>query len=552
MKKSILALMFTATLLLTGCKNNKNGNKKGDIVNDLVLKANTREIKKSIYSDFNLSNYEINVQNIAKVVHNDGFLIITNTDNELYFYSAFSHSLICGPVSENNYQTFASNVAGGYLRVTENGETDVYDGLGNYLIKKSKTPFSSVTITNPNTADTLYQYVCDVKFDNQHYYFAYKDDGSAQLVTTIYTDGNGEYGPGSSYQGLTYSSLRKYGHEGYKLFKNSSRYIVFDKNNQEISSFSDPMGDAEFFVGDFLIYQNSTKLKETDSNYDYIDAAGDKFSLETYKINYLTAKKETLKINYLIGANENDVKPFASEKGVYSYVYANLRTISEKKILNNVVETYILDSAGALHDNVTGIDLGSFQRFGNNYYNTASKTIYDGNLNEITIFNEMSPIKSDNAQLIIGSLDGKYGAVNSEGKIAIPFEYDRIFGDYLSNNQLLAIYNGTLCVVSFDALACKSSIVRTFAGYDNINYESSASGDCGVFRISGSATSEQGYPNYLSLFSSSPVNIKTNLTANMQTIVSSAEAVNKTSFSVLETIGENLSSFRSATITISR
>ena len=38
------------TLLLPGCKNNKNKNKKGDVINNLVLQANVQAKRKNIYS----------------------------------------------------------------------------------------------------------------------------------------------------------------------------------------------------------------------------------------------------------------------------------------------------------------------------------------------------------------------------------------------------------------------------------------------------------------------------------------------------------------------
>ena len=66
MKKSaILSIALMSVLLHTGCKKNKNSNKKGDVVNDLLLKANTKEERKYIYSSYNLTQNEILLENIA-------------------------------------------------------------------------------------------------------------------------------------------------------------------------------------------------------------------------------------------------------------------------------------------------------------------------------------------------------------------------------------------------------------------------------------------------------------------------------------------------------
>lgn len=541
MNKKIFILVLTSTLLFTGCSK-KNANKKGDVVNDAVLKANTKEIKKSIYSDYELANRSLPVENISKVIYDNGFLIITDTEGKYSYYSVIKDALICGPKVGNDYQTYPSTVAGGYLRVTSEGVTNIYDALGNTLIANSEQPFTLIEITNNNPEIIYDGYYCEVKIDTSRHYFTYSSDGTATLVTTISSDGGSDFGPGSSVQGITYTSLKNYGHEGYKRYKNSGRYIIFDKNNQEVSSFSDPVGEAEFFVGDYLYYQNSTKLADTDSNYDYINQAGEKFSLETYKINYLTAKKETVNLKYVFGTGANDIKPFFSDKSVYSYVYANVRTISDKKVLNKSIETFIIDSNGALHDNVTGIDMGSFERFGKNYYNTESKTIYDGNLNELSILSEINPSKNDNSQLIIGQVDGNYGAVNSEGKVVIPFEYQMIYPSYLSNNSLLALYNGKLSQVSFDTTACTSRIAKTYEGY---TYKSHLG--AGVFELDKSSKSY-----YASLFTDAPSDLVVNPSATLTINTNRADVINKAVLSVLETEAGALSSYRSGSINISR
>jgi len=542
MNKKIFILALTSTLLFTGCSK-KNANKKGDVVNDAVLKANTKEIKKSIYSDYNLTNRSLPVENISKVIYQDGFLIITDTEGKYSFYSVIKDSLICGPVAENNFETDDSKVSGGFLRVTEAGVTNIYDALGNNLIANLEQPFTSITFNDSYELISDYDgYYCEIKIDSNSHYFTYASDGSATLVTTISSDGGSDFGPGSSVQGITYTSLKNYGHEGYKRYENSGRYIIFDKNNQEVSSFSDPAGEAEFFVGDYLYYQNSTKLADTDSNYDYINQAGEKYSLETYKINYLTAKKESVNLKYVFGTNPLDVRPFFSDKSVYSYVYANVRTISDKKVLNKAVETYIIDSNGALHDNVTGIDMGAFERFGKNYYNTGSKTIYDGNLNEISILTDITPSKNENSQLIIGQIDGNYGAVNSEGKVVIPFEYQMIYSSYLSNNSLLALYNGKLSQVSFDATNCTSRISKTYTDY---SYKSLLG--AGVFELD-----KGGKSYYASLFSDAPSDLVVNPSATLTINASYADVINKAALSVLETEAGALSSYRSGSINISR
>ncbi len=540
MNKKLFILPIVLLLALSGCKGKKNGNKKGDVINDLVLKANTKVDKKYIFSNFDLVNKALPVENISvvNVLGAPGFLEIVDTAAKKHYYSIVKGEVICSTTS-GTVRTFPSSLAGGFISVTEDGRTSVYDALGNTLVKDNEQTIDTLEALDyiEPTSGTAAAHII---INQRHQYFVYDANGLASLTLTL-VNGDSDYEQGSSLQGITYESLDNYGHIGYKKFKSSGRYVIFDSSNNEVASFTDPTCDTEFFVGDYLIYQTSVKLDDNNNSYDYIDPSGDRYSLETYRINYLTAKKEAIDVKYVLGTNENDIKPFFNDKGVYSYSYANLRTISDKKILSNTTETYIIDGAGALHDNVTGISLGSFVRFGNNYYNTASKTIYDGYLNEISILDGLQPEFVTNAELIICQKDGNFGAVNHEGKIAIPFDYEKIYTNYLTDHYLLAMRNGVLYKITFDARQCVISQVKPLEGYNSVSYVNAETvglnginNGAAIYCISGSATSGQAYGNYLSLLSDTPINIQSDATSVMTTKISTAEAINKSVFGKLE------------------
>ena len=536
-------------LSLTGCKG-KNKNKKGDVVNDLVLKANTKEVTKYLYSNFNLQTATLPVSNIANINNsNPGFLEIVDTSGKTHFYSLIKGEVVVSETIgiDDVVSIKTSTLTGGYLRITKNGKTSVYDALGNILVDKYEN-VTSVSMEDNNdfpASGELAKISIQTSSGNTTYFFKYDESGVASVVLT-----NGDsFEPGSSMQGVKYSSLDNFGHPGYKIYSSSSRYVIFDNNNNEVASFTDPNADVEFFIGDYLVYQNSIKLDDNNNNYDYISTSGERFSLETYRINYLTAKKEAVKVKSVLAPG---VKPFFNDKGVYTYCYANLQTISDKKNLSSTIETYIIDSNGSLHDNVTGIDLGAFVRFGNNYYNTASETIYDGYLNELSILGDMLPSYQENAELIICQTNGNYGAVNHEGKVAIPFEYDMIYTQYLSDSTLLAVKNGKLCKISFNARQCVSSVVKEFSGYTTVNYlhNDNNGGGAAIYEISGSATAAQAYPNYFSLSSDNPVNVQTNAASEMTVKLNTANAINRCAFATLEKVGGDYL-FKTSIISIS-
>ena len=541
------------SLCVVGCSKKNSGNKKGDVVNDVVLKANTTEIRKNIFSNYSLNNIDLSSYSIDSIFYSNGFIFASGTKNAAPFYGIYSvlaDSFVYQASYEFITQTYPSSIAGGFIRIVDNaGKTSIIDGIGNVLISETPQSYLVASVTsgyNPNGT-----YYADVRFDNYRQYFLYNSDGSAKLYASSQGD---EYDPGSTIPGMNYVKLDEYGHPGYQRILNSSRYIIFDDKGNEIASFSDPQADVEFFVGDYMIYQNSIKLDSNNDKYDYINEVGERFSLETYKINYLKAKKESIDVKYVLSVGE-PVKPLFSEKKVYSYVYANLKTISNKKLLSSATETYIIDSSANLHDNVTGIDLGSFERFGNNYYNTSSKTIYDGNLNELSILTDMNPVKCDNGDIIVCEMEGKYGAINPNGKVVIPFVLSNVYTNYVSDNALLGVYDGVLSIVKFNSESCTYHIDKTFSGINTVSYLFDDGGTGvggGIYRFSGSATSGQSYPSFFSLAGESYEDLNLDNTAYLSSYVSVSHVINKCRFVVLETKGNSLSSLRSSIINISR
>ena len=535
-KISILTLSLLSLVLLTGCNKDKHSNKKGDVVNNLLLKANTKDVKKYIYGQYNLQDKDILLENIADIDYSNGFLVITTEDSRKTFYSVTTNEFIASDLSINDYVTFPSNVAGGYLKITLDGLTTIYDGLGNVLIDNSYESFVTLVI-NSGIDDKNRDY-CDIVFgtgeSERHQYFTYSN-GVPTLLKVLDSDDD-QYGSGSSLQGIEYVSLDEYGHPGYTRYKNSGRYVIFDDNNIEIASFTDPSADTKFFVGDYLIYQNSVRLDENNNNYDYIDSNGVRYSLETCRINYLNAKKEDIEVNFVL-QGDNTVSSLKNEENIYEYCYANMKIISNKKILSNTIETYIIDETGLLHDNVTGIHISSFERFGNNYYDPISKTIFDGNLNEISILTNMYPQKVDNANLIICKRNGKFGAINPNGKIVFGFKYDKIITDYISNNRLLAVYNDTLGIYSFNIDNCTVSLIKEFTGYSNATYltHSRVSGiEGGIYYVSDNANPNKNY--YFSLYDEELNDFSLEGSSNLNVKVSTSRTINQSILVVLQEV----------------
>lgn len=521
MKNVKFVLPLIPILLLTSCGITFS-NKKGDVIIDAVMKANTAIEMKNIYElgELKTGNFQLeNSMNFNQ--QNGGFILSVDNEGKASVYSILTESNIIDEIGSGfGCNSYDSDISGGYF-IINNGVTNVYDALGNHLFVDSDKIITS--ISDGVTSDGS-EYADVQDNEGNHYFYVY-ENGVPTLKASL---NENDYESGSSYVGDTFLNLTNYGHKGYKAYYYNKRIIVFDNNNNEITSFAEPAADNKFFIGDFYIYQKSTLIDDYNNNYDYLDASGNRYILETYRLNYLTGDVESIDVDYVLTTTA--VSPFYNARKVYAYVSANLKKISEKKTLSSNITTCLIDENGATHEDVTGIDLNSFERFGHNYYNTQNQTIYDGNLNEISILTGLSPVKVNNAGLIVCKKDNLYGAINEEGKVVIPFKFKTIYTDYMSDNSLLAKDNaGDYCVLSFNARFATYAVSKVLTDLK----------ECEVTYLGGDAykfTDETVYP-YILHITNGEVKKETSISTSKfysMTGVISASAADKAKYYILE------------------
>ena len=522
MKNTKFVLSLLPIILLAGCGKSVS-NKKGDIIKDAVMKANTAEEIKNIYELGELRTGTYQLENGIKFnPSNGGFILSSDSEGKTSLYSILIEDNIIDDVGSTGYGccAYSSTISGGYFYINT-GVANVYDALGNHLLVDSDKIITS--ITDGTTSDGS-EYADLQDIDGNHYFYVY-EDGVPTLKASL---NENDYESGSSYISGTFVNLTPYGHKGYKAYYSNKRIIVFDNNNNEITSFAEPTADNKFFIGDFYIYQKSTLIDDYNNNYDYLDASGNRYILETYRLNYLTGDVKAIDVDYVL--TTATVNPFYNARKVYSYVSANLKKISEKKTLASDTTTCLIDENGTTHEDVTGIDLHSFVRFGHNYYNTQNQTIYDGDLNEISILTNLSPVKVDNAGLIVCKKDNLYGAINEEGKIVIPFKFKTIYTNYMSNDTLLAKNDANdYCVINFNARFATYALTKVLSDYKE--YDASyLGGDAYKF------TDSTSHPFILHL-TNGEIKKETSISTSMyfSTIgVISASAADKAKYYILE------------------
>ena len=540
MNKRIFVLPLLVALMLPGCNQQPKTVEKEMVINDKVLKANTAEPKKSIFSSVSLKNTAISVENPASFYFSDGFLQVYDEESKVYFQSLLDSKVVFGPFLLTKavaFTTYPSSLAGGFIVYMDEGINHLCDAFGHEFDLSDYDTTNIVQIIE-NDDDQVLVYNSDDKVLVYSYV-----DGLPVLKKTL------ESSADTKTENMAYDSLDSFGHQGYKRYKNNGRYIIFDENNNSISSFTDPVADAKFFVGDYFIYQNSVKLDSNNNNYDYLDQSGNRYSLETYRLNYITEEVETINLNYVIGATPANVNLLFDENNIYSYVYANLRKISEKKILSNTQETFVIDSTGKLYDNITGVNFSNIVRIGPNYYDYNSYTIYNGNLEEVAILANASPSYIPNGELLICEKEGRFGAVNYQGKEMIPFEYEKIYTSYISNNSLLALKSGAVHKISFDTKNATSKVDKTYEGYSSASHMISTKGGVGVYKLT--PATDELETIYLSLAGDEPFKIQRLEGSSLTTTSCIANAFDKAVFAAIEVLDEEFHCY-SSLINISR
>ena len=114
MKRRLLFIPLISLIALPSCGNKTSGNKKGDVVSNAVLKANTKAIKKNIFSDFSLEEEFSSLIEEETLTVSNGF-VIRNNGEQISFFSTLLNEEVASISTTDTYKTYPSTVAGGYI-----------------------------------------------------------------------------------------------------------------------------------------------------------------------------------------------------------------------------------------------------------------------------------------------------------------------------------------------------------------------------------------------------------------------------------------------------
>lgn len=348
-----------------------------------------------------------------------------------------------------NFDVVPDANVGYFLRIIYDDILYVYDSLGNKVLESTKDNDcnyrdSICTISSSYINKKVYLTVTDE--ENITTYYEYSSAGNISKISSLpqaqaVVDNNeaSPFAKNSKYIDLNKVDLKEYGLDGYYLSNKDELVTVFDKaTNTPKSTFTVPNGSTMVLVGNKLIYQNSYTVSEDEKNYSYYDGRN-KYIVETYTVDLLNGEKKAINVAYKI---ENVFGPYMDKDGAYSYSLIGKRSFENNVLKSN--EMVIIDSTGTIVSNLNGYEANDFVKIGTSYYNTVTKVLYDSTLKEIAYLEAINPEMMEKYNCFVGTVKNKYGIVNSNGNVAIPFDYTELYTDFIESGYVFGVKNEAL------------------------------------------------------------------------------------------------------------
>jgi hypothetical protein len=126
---------------------------------------------------------------------------------------------------------------------------------------------------------------------------------------------------------------------------------------------------------------------------------------------------------------------------------ANIYKIESKLLITNPIYDVVINHKGQIIADVSGINIDSLRKLDEDHIIDDS-ILYDGDLTPIVMLPDIySVVPSE--KIIIFSEDGKYGAIDYNGRVVIPFNYSIIFNQFYQG-KTLAMVNSRYVIVDLD------------------------------------------------------------------------------------------------------
>ena len=475
MKKNKL-LLFVALFALCGCdKKNSSApaeekSQKSFNLHDVVMmnlsafaeegseedEVHTKLVEKKEFLD------ETEVESLGR-----GILRVKNPQGKVGFYSMPHGKYIVEPVFDENmlveYGTSdvsSSNYVGSFLKIRYKENTYLFDGFGNligssvysdgeykftakYGLTESFTQAFASDEVDAQTSTFAGKSYVDVILYGEHSCLGYtkkgvpfgisspadipdEEDDSSLFPEVIdeesYLDFGDDYVDPNENR---YVDLTDYGLPGYHLSvnsKNGNYWTVFNAKGEKVFSQAFPAGTQKFVADGILYYQEAAELPEDAAEFDYSSGLK-KYSLFTHRVELKTGENTLIEFPYLI----NNGASLKDESGIFNYIKLTCRHLESYKELSPETREIVFDAELKVLKDTTEYFIGDFVQLDeNHFYNKQNKIIYDKDLKETLYIGSLNPEYVASENIFIGMDNGKYGAIDPDGKVVIPFKFAQI------------------------------------------------------------------------------------------------------------------------------
>ena len=491
MKKSLL-FMLPCALALASCSGSKLD--KGSIFNETFMKKNfTPE-----YSLSTVKNDILNVSNIsfdfdtATADSQASWLVHVVKDGKAGLFNASNNSMFVAPAEGQTIEVVGVNVtmAMTYFVVVKTTNTEtlknyvkVIDELGNVLYDgEGQGAVISGSMINK-----------DQRVDKEVVRFKVSPYGASTPIDAVFAyygiDGAllkrgsaKDYTPGAGEVFIEESNLKAYGHPELSLIRSAVQTSVYDyetdnyvykvvgtrytvHNNEKheyVTSFVIPTNAVKISVGTYIVCQEKNLLEERATDFDlFLD--GNKYDIETYRINLLDGKKDNIDSRfYFADTSLGNAKSLYNDKGIYEYYYMpDLRMIKDNKVLEPEYYGYIFNEKLEVLADITGINFANLKQYGDRYLDRANGVVYDAHLHEV------GAVQANSTNIITDTKYGTKGLVGLDGKILLPATASSIT-EFDSNRGIYYVSGSTSSLVQVDN---ENNSIKTLADLTKYKYD---------------------------------------------------------------------------------
>ena len=457
-KRWFLGILGAASIaILASC-----GGKSGTIIdstgnwNGPQVEANIEPEEEAVEerTNYNYSNADLNFLNSDEIYNttyaNYGLLVMKNTYNNIGFYSLAHGKYLLNKRYSNNildYNVTQDQYVGFILRVHYDDVYQYYDSLGNVIIESDN---SNVTIQSSLVNKNVYLTVRDEATE----YYQYLAGGSlakVEVIPQVVQENNNndtpKFNAGSQYVDIRKTDLADYGVSGYYLSHTGNLVTVFEEStNTPKSTFTLPQNARAVLVGKKIIYQTVNELSDDAIEYSYYSNAK-KYEIVSKSVDIMTGQKSTITLNYLIAADEG---PYKDKDNKYKYTICSVNPITPERAIT-AAEVVLLDETGNAVSNLDGYSPLTFTKVGNSLYNSTTKVLYTKELKEIAYLGAINPVLLDKSEAFVGSINGKYGVLDTNGKVIVAFEYTNLYHANAVDGYFFGVKNNTLYRIKISA-----------------------------------------------------------------------------------------------------